>query len=392
MGPKRVALKVDIQKAYDTVNWQFLEVILKGFGFHARTVEWVMRCVSTTSFSICVNGQSYGYFKGGRGLRHRDLMSPYLFRLVMEILTLIIKRKVEQNNNFQYHFGCKKLKITNVCFADDLLMFCHANKSSYYNFGCLNDEEKHDILDIMPFKVEKLPIRYLVVPLTSKRIIIKECKSLIDKVESRVSNWKNNCLSYAVRVIKDINKLLKNFLWNQNDGTKGRAKVTWKNVCRFKQKGGLRLKDLGVWNKAMIVKHLCQGTKLCGGKDMEGLCGFSVSQTYKDLLNDDADVVWDNNWSNNVAAFARRYNGNSISSIIRRLCIAASVYLIWQERNNRIFRDEERSSEDLYKMLNEIVRMRPLSLKVKDTMDVRKAQECEDDAAFKYKDNKGREM
>ncbi|GJZ55587.1 RNA-directed DNA polymerase, eukaryota, reverse transcriptase zinc-binding domain protein [Tanacetum coccineum] len=276
MGPKRVALKVDIQKAYDTMNWQFLEDILIGFGFHERMVDWVMKCVTTTSFLVCVNGESCGYFKGGRGLRQGDPMSPYLFTLVMEILTSIIKRKVDDNHGFQYHFGCKKLKITNVCFADDLLMFCHADRISVsvlkeaidefgkvaglipnYNksiiiFGSLNDEEKQEILEVIPFKVKKLPIRYLGVPLTSRRIKHKECKSLIDKVESRVQNWKNKSLSYASRlmlvasvlesihvywafvfllpdgVIKDINKILKNFLWNQSDGAKGRHEVAWK--------------------------------------------------------------------------------------------------------------------------------------------------------------------
>ncbi|GKB91387.1 RNA-directed DNA polymerase, eukaryota, reverse transcriptase zinc-binding domain protein [Tanacetum coccineum] len=212
VGPKRVALKVDIQKAYDTVNWQFLEDILRGFSFHDKMVKWVMTCVTTTSFSICVNGEVCGYFKGGRGLRQGDPISPYLFTLVMEILTLLIKRRVDQSSTFQYHFGCKKLKITSVCFADDLLMFCHDDRNSVkilkdsieefgkvvglnpnYNkstiiFGSLNDEEKQELLEVMPFKVEKLPIKYLGVPLTSKRIRIKECRSLIDKVEHKVNN------------------------------------------------------------------------------------------------------------------------------------------------------------------------------------------------------------
>ncbi|GJY44922.1 RNA-directed DNA polymerase, eukaryota, reverse transcriptase zinc-binding domain protein [Tanacetum coccineum] len=227
-GPKKVVVKVDIQKAYDTLNWQF--------------------------------------WKG-------DPISPYLFTLVMEILSLIIKRKVDQSRDFQYHFGYKKLKVTNVCFTDDLLMFCHDDKSSVkvlkefidefgkvaalipnYNkstiiFGSLDDDEKKDMLEVMPFKVENLLIRYLGVPLTSKRLRAKECKSLIDKVESKVSSWKNKCLSYAGRlmlvasvletihvywafvfllpigIIEDINKLLKNFLWQQTDGTKGRAKL-----------------------------------------------------------------------------------------------------------------------------------------------------------------------
>ncbi|GKF29577.1 RNA-directed DNA polymerase, eukaryota, reverse transcriptase zinc-binding domain protein, partial [Tanacetum coccineum] len=78
VGPKRVALKVDIQKSYDTVNWQFLEDILRGFSFHDKMVKWVMTCVTTTSFSICVNGEVCGYFKGGRGLRQGGSHLPIL--------------------------------------------------------------------------------------------------------------------------------------------------------------------------------------------------------------------------------------------------------------------------------------------------------------------------
>ncbi|GJY20659.1 RNA-directed DNA polymerase, eukaryota, reverse transcriptase zinc-binding domain protein [Tanacetum coccineum] len=128
-GPKRVVMKVDIQKAYDIVNWQFLEDILVGFGFHSKMVNWIMKCVSTTSFSIYINGECCGYFIRGRCLRQGDPMSPYLFTLVMEILTLIMKEKVEQDRKFQFHFECKKLQLTHVCFVDDLLMFCHVDRA-----------------------------------------------------------------------------------------------------------------------------------------------------------------------------------------------------------------------------------------------------------------------
>nr|GEV82209.1 hypothetical protein [Tanacetum cinerariifolium] len=66
-GPPRCAFKVDIQKAYDTVDWSFLETILMGFGFHPKMVQWIMVCVSGASYFICVNGNLHGWFKGKRG-------------------------------------------------------------------------------------------------------------------------------------------------------------------------------------------------------------------------------------------------------------------------------------------------------------------------------------
>ncbi|GJS10104.1 RNA-directed DNA polymerase, eukaryota, reverse transcriptase zinc-binding domain protein [Tanacetum coccineum] len=72
-GTKRCALKIDIAKAYDTVSWNFLRNTLIKFGFHRRMVDWIYACISSTTFSIYVNGESNGYFQGGRGLRQGDL-------------------------------------------------------------------------------------------------------------------------------------------------------------------------------------------------------------------------------------------------------------------------------------------------------------------------------
>ncbi|GKC08507.1 RNA-directed DNA polymerase, eukaryota, reverse transcriptase zinc-binding domain protein [Tanacetum coccineum] len=80
-------------------------------------VEWIMKCVQT-AFTICINSERYGYFKGGRGLRHGDPISPYLFTLVMEILTLLLQRRIRTNSMFKYHHGCKELKLINLCFGD----------------------------------------------------------------------------------------------------------------------------------------------------------------------------------------------------------------------------------------------------------------------------------
>nr|GEX49205.1 RNA-directed DNA polymerase, eukaryota, reverse transcriptase zinc-binding domain protein [Tanacetum cinerariifolium]GEX89519.1 RNA-directed DNA polymerase, eukaryota, reverse transcriptase zinc-binding domain protein [Tanacetum cinerariifolium] len=87
-------------------------------------------CINNIKFSINVNGERVGYFKGGRGLRQGDPISPYLFTLVMEVLNLLIKKNIEESKVFKYHFGCKNLKITHLYFADDLLVFCHGDSES----------------------------------------------------------------------------------------------------------------------------------------------------------------------------------------------------------------------------------------------------------------------
>ncbi|KAJ0711326.1 putative RNA-directed DNA polymerase [Helianthus annuus] len=106
-GPPRCAFKIDIQKAYDTVNWSFLESILHRFGFHRKMVNWIMTCVTTVSYSLSINGDLHGYFPGKRGLRQGDPISPYLFTLVMEVLSLLFQRAA-LNTSFKFHAHCAK--------------------------------------------------------------------------------------------------------------------------------------------------------------------------------------------------------------------------------------------------------------------------------------------
>nr|GEX84368.1 RNA-directed DNA polymerase, eukaryota, reverse transcriptase zinc-binding domain protein [Tanacetum cinerariifolium] len=181
-GPKRCSLKIDIQKAYDTVSWSFLEKILHNYVFPSTMIQWIMA------------------------------------------LNLILKDEIAKERSFKYHFGCKNLKITHLCFADDLLMLCHGDTTSTKTIkralekfskvsglhpnmsksimfcGNLNEEEKSLFLSILPFKIGRLPVRYLGVPLMDKKIGVKDCKSLVDKVRQKLSDWKNNSLSYAGRV------------------------------------------------------------------------------------------------------------------------------------------------------------------------------------------------
>ncbi|GJW76145.1 putative RNA-directed DNA polymerase, eukaryota, reverse transcriptase zinc-binding domain protein, partial [Tanacetum coccineum] len=223
-GPPRCAFKVDIQKAYNTVDWWFLGFILKCFGFHHTMIKWIMAYVTSASFSISINGNIHGFFKGKRGLRQGNPLSPYLFTLVMEVLTLILKRRVRLLDTFRYHNHCQELDIINVCFADNLFIFSRGDVESARAIMDSLDEFKHvsglvpsipkstaffcnvvqhvknAILSIMPFSEGEHPVKYLGVPLISSRLLNKDCKFLVEKARNRIGDWKNKSLSFAGRL------------------------------------------------------------------------------------------------------------------------------------------------------------------------------------------------
>ncbi|XP_074314243.1 uncharacterized protein LOC141649452 [Silene latifolia] len=113
----RCLFKIDLQKAYDTVEWDFVKNLLLGLKFPDIFCQQVMTCISLD------------YFKGQSGLRQGDPISPLIFTLCMDYLTRIIKYATNKWP-FQYHPLCKELKLSHLMFADDLLLFCKGNAQS----------------------------------------------------------------------------------------------------------------------------------------------------------------------------------------------------------------------------------------------------------------------
>ncbi|GJZ85824.1 putative reverse transcriptase domain-containing protein [Tanacetum coccineum] len=221
-------------------------------------IGWIMECVTTTSFFISINGSLHGFLKGKRGLRQGDPSSPYLFTLVMEILTLMLQRRVRDSMVFKYHRYCADLELINLCFADDLFLFVHGDvdsailirdaleefknvsgltpslpKSTSYFCNVLN-HTKLSILNVLPFKEGRLPVKYLGVPLVTSRLIFRECMELIER------------------------QIMRGFLWCHGDMDKGKAKVAWEVVCLLMDEGGLGVHRLDIFNKALMVSHVCK--------------------------------------------------------------------------------------------------------------------------------------
>ena len=129
-GKARCTMKVDLMKAYDSVNWDFALHGLCCFGMLGKFVSWVRECITSPQFSMAVNGTLVGYFEGKRGFRQGDPLSPYLFVLFMEVLSSLLAECVVKNEGFGYHHHCFKVGFTHLCFADDLLIFSEASVRS----------------------------------------------------------------------------------------------------------------------------------------------------------------------------------------------------------------------------------------------------------------------
>ena len=122
-------MKIDISKAFDTVQWSFLLKTLEAMDFPDTFIHWISLCVTTSSFSVQVNGELAGYFQSARGLRQGCALSPYLFVICMNVLSKLLDKSAN-DHNLGYHPKCKNIGLTHLTFADDIMIFTNGRTRS----------------------------------------------------------------------------------------------------------------------------------------------------------------------------------------------------------------------------------------------------------------------
>ncbi|KAL0367294.1 UNVERIFIED_CONTAM: hypothetical protein Sradi_3619500 [Sesamum radiatum] len=200
-------------------------------------------------------------------------MSPFLFVLVMEALTLIIQQLIEQNGGFSYHW-----KYGLTTFAE--LSGLQANlEKSHLILSHSAGASRDTLLAILNFQERHLPIRYLGLPLLASRLTIADCQPILQKIDAHIKGWEGVMFSFAGRVqliksvlsalqvywamafilpkhiIKEIEKRLRNFLW-RGSLERGYAKIAWQMVCRPVNEGGLGIRDIQALNRGLMSRHL----------------------------------------------------------------------------------------------------------------------------------------
>lgn len=122
------AVKLDLSKAYDRVEWAFLKEIMCRLGFNERWISLVHNRISTAQFSVIINKEMKGSFHSSRGLRQGDPLSPYLFLLIAEGLSSLISGANMEGRLSSISCSLEGPSISHLLFADDSLVFCKADE------------------------------------------------------------------------------------------------------------------------------------------------------------------------------------------------------------------------------------------------------------------------
>ncbi|RVW19551.1 putative ribonuclease H protein [Vitis vinifera] len=275
-----VLCKLDLEKAYDHINWDFLLTVMQKMGFGGKWAGWIRWCISTASFSVLINGSPAGFFQSTRGLRQGDPISPYLFVLGMETLSYLINKAVRGG----FLTGCR-LRDRGGSGIQVSHLFINLNKSEILSVG--RGENVEVLASELGCKVGSLPSTYLGLPLGAPHKSVVVWDGVEERMRKRLALWKRQFISKGGRItlIRStlvsmpiylmsllrmpkvvrlrLEKIQRDFLWGGGALEKRPHLVKWDVVCSHKKKavwgleiflfsigpycvngvGGLRLKE-----------------------------------------------------------------------------------------------------------------------------------------------------
>jgi len=318
-------LKLDLEKAYDRVRWDFLQETLEAAGLSEGWTSRIMAGVTDPSMSVLWNGERTDSFVPARGLRQGDPLSPYLFVLCLERLCHLIEASVGKREWKPIAVSCGGSKLSHVCFADDLILFAEASvaqiriirrvlerfceasgqkvsleKSKIFFSHNVSREMEQLISEESGIGCTKELGKYLGMPILQKRMNKETFGEVLERVSARLAGWKGRSLSLAGRItltkavlssipvhvmsaillpvstLDTLDRYSRTFLWGSTMEKKKQHLLSWRKICKPKAEGGIGLRSARDMNKALVAKV---GWRLL--QDKESLWARVVRKKYK---------------------------------------------------------------------------------------------------------------
>ena len=292
-----------MRKADDRVEWSFLRDMMRKLGFCERWVDLVMKCVTSVSYKIRMNGQLTDSFQPERGLWQGDPLSPYLFLICAEGFSALLE-KAEMDGGLRGVKICHGApSVSHLLFADDSLILCRADggdaqrlqyilqiyeectgqminkeKSAVMFSPNTRTEKRAEVMQALDIQHETMNERYLGLPVFVGRSKTHVFGYLKERIWKRIQGWKERMLSRAGKEIMikavaqaiptfamgcfdltknmcdQISTMIGRFWWSQQEKENKIHWISWDKLTLPKCKGGLGFHDIHVFNLAMLAK------------------------------------------------------------------------------------------------------------------------------------------
>ncbi|CAN1315043.1 Transposon TX1 uncharacterized 149 kDa protein [Linum perenne] len=299
-----MALKVDMEKAYDRVEWDFLFPLLHALGFDPAWISLVHECLVSTTMKVILNGTPHGFFAPTRGLRQGDPLSPLLFAICTEGLSHLLLLSAQRNALHGIKLNAHCPMITHLMFADDTMLFLRVSRRSlvelrslFNRYQLLSGQRinyakssvlfsknvpsplKREYSTLLGMNGQNPSPNYLGAPCVVMRSKKVTFAFLQDKITTRLQSWKRlslspagvhtlltsvisglpvhimSCYRVSNEVCKDLDKLMVKFWWGEVADQKRIRWRSWEKLCLSQEEGGLGFRSFQSFNQALLAKQ-----------------------------------------------------------------------------------------------------------------------------------------
>ncbi|KAJ9567733.1 hypothetical protein OSB04_003699 [Centaurea solstitialis] len=285
---KTMILKVDFEKAFDSLSWDVLDDIQDQMGFGLKWRSWIQGCLKSASMSVLINGSPTPEFHPKKGVREGDPFAPFLFIIAAEGLNIAMHEAKEKGVFHGTKLPNNGSILSNLHYADDAIFVgewstsnarnlarilrcfylssalkVNFQKSSIVGIG-VNDTEISLLANLLNCKVGSLPMNYLGLPIGVRMNKAEFWGPVINKFLNKLSSWKASLLSFGgrltlcksapVKILKKLETIRSKFFWGMKDSEKKITWIAWTKVIAPKDSGGLGIGSLKAQNLALLSK------------------------------------------------------------------------------------------------------------------------------------------